>query len=155
VHPEASRELFNEGVDQLQSNKTLLGERGWIVLKAEYPDFHLAVRHRRTGKIRVFAFKCDDWNEKPLSLTLIDCQTLEELRGHLWPFGTAHWHQSGWESPAGLQTSIPFMCMRGIREYHTHKSHVADLWSNYRDQPDCSLANLVLQVTEAFQQANV
>lgn len=155
MHPEVSKELFGEGSALLQDNPVLLRERGWIVLKAAYPDFHLAVKHRRTGKLRVFAFKCDGWNTQPLSLALLDAETLEDLPGRLWPFGTNHWHQSGWISPAGIQTLMPFMCMRGIREYHTHKSHVTDLWSNHKDDPDCSFENLVLQVAHAFQDANV
>lgn len=155
VHPEASKELFSEGANLLQNNLTLLAERGWIVLKAEYPDLHLAVKHRKTGKLRVFALKCDGWNTQPMSLSIVSAETLEELPGRFWPYGTAHWHQSGWISGGGIETPMPFMCMRGIREYHTHKSHVDDLWANYRNTPDCSLVNLVLQVAHAFQDANV
>jgi hypothetical protein len=155
MHPALSKALFNEGVARLQSNPVLLVDQGWLVIKAEYPCFSLAVKHRRTGRMRVFSFTFDDWNSQPPSLRLLAAETLEELPGRLWPSGSTHWHQGGWISPGGLHTPRPFLCMRGIREYHTHNQHLGDLWSNHRDDANCSLENLVLQVAEVFQQANV
>jgi len=89
-------------------------------------------------------------------MQLIEAETLEPLPGCKWPRdNSSRWHASGWISAAGIETPKPFMCMVGIREYHTHKSHSSDSWSNYRDLPDYSLENIVLQVAEAFQKADV
>ena len=151
-----AEELFREGVERISRNHSLLADRGWLVLSSTYPVFRVAVRHSRTGKVRVFEFLLDDWNDQPPALQLVDAETLELLPGCRWPGdNSSRWHATGWISAAGIETTKPFMCMVGIREYHTHKSHSNDIWTNYRDLPDYSLENIVLQVAEAFQKADV
>jgi Predicted metal binding domain len=89
-------------------------------------------------------------------MRLIDAETGADLPGNLWPTDSAsHWHHNGWTSAAGIATPQPFMCMAGIREYHTHSSHVGDLWENYRSSPDYDLPGILVQVAEAFQKSNV
>lgn len=154
--PGLAEELFQDGANKITGNQSLLADRGWLVLTAAYPILRLAVRHRRTGKLRVFEFSFDDWNDQPPALRLLDAGTLEELPGCHWPRdGSSRWHANGWTSAAGVHTNRPFMCMVGIREYHTHQSHASDSWAKYRDLPDCSLEDLVAQVAEAFQKADV
>jgi hypothetical protein len=46
--------------------------------------------------------------------------------------------------PAHPKTNRPFLCLRGIREYHEHPQHSGDDWLLYRDQ--MSLFSLVLAV---------
>lgn len=46
--------------------------------------------------------------------------------------------------PAHPKTGRPFLCLRGIREYHEHPQHSGDDWLLYRDQT--SLFSLVLAV---------
>jgi len=46
--------------------------------------------------------------------------------------------------PAHPKTNRPFLCLRGIREYHEHPQHSGDDWLLYRDQ--VSLFSLVLAV---------
>lgn len=155
MHPEVSRERFTEAVQALSTNRDLLIDRNWLVMRAEYPRFTLAVGHRKTGKLRVLDFDFTDWNDTPPSLRMVDAETGEELPGKLWPTGTAHWHQSGWISAGGIVTTQPFLCMTGILEYHTHHQHQGDHWENYRDLGGYDLPGIVIQVSEAFQKANV
>ena len=154
--PQLAEELFRDSVAKITRNQNLLADRGWLVLTSEYPNLRIAVRHRQTAKLRAFEFQFDDWNDQPPALQLVDAETLEPLPGCKWPRDSSgRWHATGWISAAGIETTRPFMCMIGIREYHTHKSHSNDLWANYRDLPDYSLENIVLQVAEAFQKADV
>jgi hypothetical protein len=47
-------------------------------------------------------------------------------------------------------TGRPFVCMRGCREYHTHESHVGDVWDNYRGTPEFSLGGILTQLWNAW-----
>jgi hypothetical protein len=47
-------------------------------------------------------------------------------------------------------TRLPFVCMIGTNEYHTHPSHVADLWSQYRDIR--TVASIVYQIEQGWRQ---
>jgi hypothetical protein len=46
--------------------------------------------------------------------------------------------------PSHPNTNRPFLCLRGIREYHEHPQHVGDDWLLYRDQ--MSLFTLIIAV---------
>jgi len=156
VHPEVSKRLFDEEVGKILGNADLLVERGWLVLVAVYPEFTVAVKHRKTSRIRVFQFILDDWNDQPPKLTFVDGETLQELPGTMWPTNAlSHWHPNGWQPPNGAATDQPFMCMAGIREYHTHHSHVSDNWENYKKQNGFDLGGIVSKVTEVFQKSDV
>jgi hypothetical protein len=156
LHPEVSKQSFEEEVGKILGNADLLVERGWLVLVAIYPEFTLAVKHRKTGHIRVFRFNFDDWNDLPPKLSFVDGETLLELPGTMWPTNAfSHWHQSGWQPANGVSTGQPFMCMAGIREYHTHQSHIGDSWENYKKQSGFDLGGIVSRVTEVFQKSDV
>lgn len=45
-------------------------------------------------------------------------------------------------------TQLPFVCMIGTNEYHTHPSHIADGWSNYRNAR--TLGDLVFQIQRGW-----
>lgn len=156
MHPELSRQLFEEEVGKILGNADLMVDRGWVVLIASYPEFTVAVKHRKTNRIRVFRFVFDEWNDLPPKLSLVDGETLQELPGAMWPTdGLGHWHHTGWISAGGISTSQPFMCMAGIREYHTHQSHVNDSWENYKSVSGFDLGGIVMKVTEVFQKSDV
>lgn len=156
MHPEVSKETFDTAVAGICANADLLTERGWLVLRTAYPEFVLAVRHRATGRVRVFRFVFDGWNSQPPSLSFLDGETFEELPGSLWPTdGQGHWHATGWQPAGGQATQRPFMCMVGIREYHTHTSHVTDDWEKYKNESGFDLGGIVSRVTEVFQNSNV
>jgi hypothetical protein len=156
MHPELSRGLFEEQIQKILRNTDLLLDRGWLFLEWEYPWLAIAVRHRNTRKIRVFKFKFNDWDDVPPSLKLVDAETGEDLPGNMWPTGNqSYWHSGGWISSAGITTTLPFMCMPGIREYHTHQSHTSDHWENYKGKQGFDVVGIVIAVTEVFQNSNV
>jgi len=47
-------------------------------------------------------------------------------------------------------THLPFVCMIGTNEYHTHSSHVSDAWSQYRDSR--TLGSIVYQIQQGWLQ---
>ena len=159
MHPEISKSLFEDQVQKLVTNPELIVNRGWLVLKHSYPNLVVAMRHRKSGQLRVLGFKFDGWNDQPPSLTLLKCDSDEELPHSQWPknpLGKSYWHPGGWVSGSGiLVPSKPFMCMIGIREYHEHQQHVKDAWENYKNQSSYELGQLLIQVSEVFQKSDV
>lgn len=47
-------------------------------------------------------------------------------------------------------THLPFVCMIGTNEYHTHSSHVSDAWSQHRDSR--TLGSIVYQIQQGWLQ---
>lgn len=154
MHPAVSAQLFDGAVGQLAGNRVLLADRGWLIAHRTFPILRVAVTHRSSGKVRVFEFGFDDWNDQPPQLRLVNAETLAALPGDQWPTNGSYWHHSGWSGTVGTPNA-PFMCMPGIREYHHHSSHVNDLWTNYKHLDAFSLGGIVGQVAEVFQKSNV
>jgi len=152
MHPEASKARFEAEIERLITNKALLEVNGWGVGSSQYPVLRISMKHRSTDKTMVFQFECSDWDEKPPSLSVVDPETGAVLPGDRWPkdTGRGHWHASGYSVNGG-----PFCCMPGIREYHTHASHVNDTWDNYRTKSGYALVDIVLKISTAFQNSNV
>jgi hypothetical protein len=158
MHPALTTAILEEDLAEFAENNVLLHERGILILKAAIPELRVAIRHAGAGMLHVFQFLFEGWNEYPPRFSVLDPATGEALPGTRWPSngsGQSYWHHDGWTAPSGLVLPKPFLCMRGIREYHEHKSHVTDLWSSYRDQPEFSLANIVLKVANLFQESHV
>lgn len=156
MHPELSRAKFEAAVAQLRGNESLLRDRGWAIDAADYPDLRITAVHRGAGAARTFRFRFDGWDERPPSLVVIDPESLAMLPGHFWPVPNGFWHSHGWSGEAGGgATNQPFLCMKGIREYHAHSSHLGDKWESYRTNADYSFGNIVSKVMEAYQQSNV
>lgn len=155
LRPEVSEELFLQGVTQFLDNPVLLMDRGWLILESMYPRFTITMHHRRTGKLRTFQFTFDDWNDLPPAQTIVDPDTRQPVPGNQWPQYQSYWHQSGWSNTPLITTPQPFMCMPGIREYHTHHAHGQDKWENYKGSEDYSLVGIVSQVAQVFQKSNV
>ena|GEM_PF-1454739 len=155
LRPELSQALFEEGVSQLLNNPVFLVDRGWLLLSTAYPLLIITIHHRTTGKLRTFRFSFDDWNDEPPELDIIDPETKQPVSGDLWPQYQSYWHKTAWASSPLITTSKAFMCLPGIREYHTHFSHKNDLWEKYKSNPDYNIFGIVSQVAQVFQKSNV
>jgi hypothetical protein len=158
LHPALTTAVLEEEFATLTGNHELLHASGILILKAAPPELRIAVRHIKSGTLHVFQFLCEDWDDQPPRLAVLDAVTGEELPGTRWPRngpGQGYWHHDGWIAPSGLVLPKPFLCMRGIREYHEHKSHITDLWSSYRGRPDFTLANIVIKLAAVFQESHV
>jgi hypothetical protein len=144
VHEEVSRQLFDEAVRGLPAELCTL--RGWTIHSATFPtlDMSFSAPGRAATRLRV---QCDDWNSLPPSIVWLDEQgnlakTIAPAPGN--QFQQAH-----------SVTGRPFVCMAGVREYHTHSSHTGDLWDNYKNRSGYDLGDIITQVWRAWQTAKL
>jgi hypothetical protein len=140
MHLAASRALFEQDVRAFSSE--LARRREWAFHELKYPviDCSFAASGRTPLRLRLV---CDDWNDLPPAITLhaSDGSLLEGLLPN--PSGV-------FNASAHPATGRPFVCMRGAREYHTHPSHLTDLWSNIRDSDSYSLGGILHQLWRAW-----
>ena len=118
---------------------------GWSVLNATYPVLDVLFGHAIAAPLRL-RLTCDDWDELPPAIELLGAGG-----AHLAvapPCLTSQFHPG-----PHRYTGRPFVCMRGAREYHTHESHVTDLWDNYRGQPGMDLGGIVHQLWRVWKRA--
>ena len=140
---------FDRAVQSLNNQAALfVGERGWSVVAAVYPLLSVVFKHPRSGREIGFRFNCEDWDELPPSLTLHDPECGQELRWEDWP-------REAWSVlDCHPITGKPFLCLKGIREYHTHNSHLGDLWENYRPLSSYGLLSIIDRVQQRFNDSN-
>jgi hypothetical protein len=121
---------------------------GWEIAIARFPQLSTVFTHPRSKRRVGFGFRFDSWDEQPPSLALFDPKTKAELPWDRWP-------QGGWSAGnAHPSTSKPFLCLPGIREYHTHSSHLADYWDNYKAKGSYTLGFIVDRVWQRFKDTN-
>ena len=137
---------------ELDAIHTIAGDflvtRGWEITAEQYPILAVVFTHPKTNRRVGFRFICDNWDEQPPSLVLFDPDTAAELDWSKWPQGV--W-SVGNSHPI---TGKPFLCLRGIREYHTHSSHLDDHWSNYKPHESYQLRYIVDRVRQRFGDTN-
>lgn len=144
MNPAAAQALFEDAVRRLDNR--MLDGYGWIVHAAAYPTLDVSFRGPEHDELRL-QFSFDDWNDSPPAVQLQDSDgrplsTLPSPRSAPSSIFNASSHP---------KTSLPFICMIGVREYHTHPSHVGDSWSAYKDLDAYSLGGIVIQVWRGWQ----
>lgn len=122
--------------------------KGWRVLCTTYPTLSVAIRHPRSCREVEFRFTCDDWDELAPSLALHDPANGRELHWADWP--KEQW-SVGDRHPS---TGKPFLCLPGIREYHSHRGHVNDPWERYRALRTYRLLGIIDRVHQRFVDSN-
>ena len=144
-----SLKKFDKAVQSLQGDaKLYVAGRGWEVGTAAYPMLAVVFTHPRSGRKVEFRFRFDNWDELPPSLDLHDPENGQPLSWEEWPKG-------GWSvlNPHPC-TGKPFLCLPGIREYHTHRSHLGDAWERYRPLITYGLLSIVDRVQQRFNDSN-
>ena len=136
-----ARAAFERDVGRL--DRRMAEKFGWTVVTAEYPVLDVIFEHETADSLRL-RFHCDDWDELPPSIALLD-----KAGGFL---AAAPPHHGGvFNAGPHPATGRPFVCMRGAREYHTHSSHVSDFWSNYRGRSGMDLLGILGQLWRAWK----
>lgn len=144
MHPAASRALFEDEVKHLSP---ALGERrGWVLNSATYPEVDCTFTAAGRTPMRVILV-CDNWNDLPPSVRLCaaDGSQLQTLPPN--PTGVFN----GGPHP---HTNLPFVCMAGAREYHTHPSHIDQLWDHFKDRSSFSIGGILTQLWNAWQKGS-
>ena len=142
---EVSRRKFDAEVRSLK-NETgpYISAKGWKIVASTYPILAVVLRHFRSTRQIEFRFNCDDWDELPPSLTLHDPKDGRELAWSQWP-------QGGWDvHDTHPSTRKPFLCLPGIREYHSHLSHLGT-WEGYRQRGTHRLRDIIDRVQQRFE----
>lgn len=136
----ASRALFDTETGNIVR---LIQLRGWKVYAHAHPiiDVGFPLRAGRELRVRLTA---DQWNEQPPSVALLRSDGSFATKEDLPAYGGTIFNHGPHHT-----TGQPFVCMAGIREYHTHPSHIPDHWSNYRTRSDFNLAGLLTQLWSA------
>lgn len=148
MDPAVSKLKFSREVDDLRESAAVAFAGDGEIRAAEWPVLSLVFTHRRSRRAVGFHFRFDEWDDLPPSLLLFDPATGVELPWASWPLG-------GWSAGDHHPvTSKPFLCLPGIREYHTHQSHTGDAWSNYRARGTFGIGYIVHRVWQRFGDTN-
>jgi hypothetical protein len=139
VDPAVSVGKFSAEVSQWDAVAAEHAKRGIFVCEARFPKIYAVFTAPQLQPALVlFGVELDFTNYDlwPPSLTLINpfTRSPEKPAVHfLRPRPNAKVGENPFESAlaehAGAQ---PFLCMKGIREYHMHPAHTGDPWLQYR-----------------------
>ncbi|WP_051359635.1 putative metal-binding protein [Adhaeribacter aquaticus] len=160
VDPQIARTKYQEQVTNFRSNEAMQRARGILLLKAEFPYvlFGFAVPRIKPTPI-LFGVKIDfsDFDLQPLSVQFVDPFTERPLRAE--EVGSHFFKRTGTvqtpDANGGIQLDVqpllqfhapdglPFLCVRGIREYHNHPAHTGDSWFLYRNTEVGTLDHII------------
>lgn len=136
MHEALARAIFDRDVAALTDKSA--ARQKLIVHERSFPVLDVTIEHRRPLRLRLQA---DGWDETPPSIVLLNPD------GSLW---TGPLPGGVFNAPHP-STGRPFICMRGVREYHTHPSHLNEHWDNYRRQDGMSLVGILMQLCHAWR----
>lgn len=164
VAPEVSRTKFDREVSRYVANSREYRERGWLLLRAEFPDFEVAFAaphlwpHPLLFAVRVNYSNHDLWAPSvrfidPFdghALTLAEVRkkriSLPQVQGAnlvFGPNGTIQVPMATDLVQGDDENDLAFICLPGIREYHEHPAHSADPWLAHRKDGIGSLHNIL------------
>lgn len=137
VHEALAKANFE--LDVAFMSETFLRSRGWTLHSATFPTLDVTFNSVRPLRLRL---QCDQWNELPPSVWLLNPDGSANVQGLRGPTFHLDSHPT---------TGRQFICMVGSREYHTHTSHVTDLWENYKAQNGMNLPGLLDRFNRAWR----
>jgi hypothetical protein len=141
VHPAASKAKFDAEVALLTPD--YLRVKRWLLWSAAYPVLDLTIEAKRPLRLSI---DCDNWNEVPPSVALLSPAGAFLTGVEVQPLSGSIFNHSAHE-----QTGRPFVCMRGVREYHTHSSHRHEVWDTYRSEDGNNILGIITQITRALR----
>jgi hypothetical protein len=135
-----SENIFSEQTQYL-ADQRLVELRGWIIHQISYPVIDITFNKEGRAGFRV-RLLCQDWDGKPPSVELlsVDGNYLIRLPQGSGVLNSGH----------HLITRRPFICSPGSLEYHTHPSHIADRWENYKNRSGFDLGGIISQIWSAW-----
>ncbi len=163
VDPAVTAVKFAREVEQFRTIQDAYLRRGIWLTKVEYP--RLLVNFcvpQTTPRVALFGACIDFTNYDlwPPGVQLVDPFTQEPFTKGTLPTAFVQFHRvpvSGGPPGAAMiqqqevviaweNTQIPFLCLRGVREYHENPAHSGDSWLPYRGTGVGSLSYLVEQL---------
>lgn len=155
VPAEVSTAKLDREIEHWQENRELYRRRGWVLVSRD----GLIVDVAFTAQVQVstsaaplpivtacIRLDYSDYDLEPPSLTFIDLQSGKPHFPHVQALILTE------EGPRDLlirahpQTKLPFLCIPGTREYHSHPQHSGDSWLLHRSRRAGALAVICDQV---------
>lgn len=141
MHPAASKAKFDAEVALLTPD--YLRVKRWTLWSTAYPVLDLTIEAKRPLRLSI---DCDNWNEVPPSVALLSSGGAFLTGVEVQPLSGSIFNHSAHE-----QTGRPFVCMRGVREYHAHSSHRHEVWDTYRSEDGNNILGIITQITRALR----
>lgn len=145
MHPRLTRNRFDADLNGLTSE--LCDLRGWSVLDKTWPFLDIVFRDKVHAPLRT-RWQCDNWNDIPPSIELLEEDGRPLSRSVRSPAGIFH------DGPHPI-TGLRFVCMPGSREYHMHDSHLDVDWDAFRRQQSLQLLDIVTMVWNGWSQSHI
>lgn len=156
VDAEVTRQKFQEELALWKAHGDV-ANRGWLVLSedANEPSVELALLARVATSVAVgflpvlvcaLRLRYDNYDLWPPSLTFIDVFSRQLSHPHVRAFLSTP------EGPRDVlidghpMTNQPFLCLPGIREYHSHPQHTGDDWLLHRPSKEGSISTITERV---------
>lgn len=152
VDPEIVRRKFRRELD-LWTATNVHQERGSILLRADEEALLLEIAFLArvsisTGSGPLPVVVCavrltyENYDLWPPSLTFIDAFTRQPSRPHVRAFMPMDEGPRDVLIDAHPDTGLPFFCVAGIREYHSHPQHTGDSWLLHRALSEGSVSTV-------------
>ncbi|MDR3627763.1 MAG: hypothetical protein P4L45_13055 [Ignavibacteriaceae bacterium] len=107
---EVVKRYFDIDVKKIIENYDLLRIRNWKIVKHEFPELIISMIHPQSHNEYYFLLLCDDI---PISLQIVDSK-------NFLPVQISEWPQGDYFLNGHSVTKGSFLCIPGIREYHSH-----------------------------------
>ena len=168
--PAVSRKKFNREVVQFRAQADLYRRRGWYLAHAKFPEAVVVLGTTKTQPITLLcgvAFDYTNYDAAPPSVRLVHPLTFEPYKNSELPTNlprlvpgppvqVGQAPQAG-AVPAQIQAQVqlvqplmqahgdevPFLCIAGVREYHSNPAHSGDDWELHRPTGAGRLVRLV------------
>jgi hypothetical protein len=168
--PDVSKRKFDREIAEYRALEKGYRERGWFLITADFPRVLVvmaAPQLRPPAIVTAVLFDYTNYDAEPPSVHLVDPFTEEPYRAKDLPI-TLNREVNGAEvlaipfnipgirfnqvqpyMQASSPDEIPFMCIPGVREYHSHPAHSGDAWELHRAAGAGRLARL-LEVVQRY-----
>lgn len=133
VDPAVSRAKFGREVENYRAMEAEYLRRGWILLRARFPEvvvLFAAPQITPSPVILGVIIDFTNYDFWPPSVRFVHPFTLASLPFSQMP--TAFWKRNAAPLLQSHEDQVPFLCARGIREYHHHPAHSNDPWLAHR-----------------------
>ena len=139
VHKVLAQANFEQDTSVLSPR--FLSTHDWVLNEHSFPILDVTFLGTRPLRVR---FTCDNWNDLPPSAELLEqdgAAVAQALPGGVF------------NPSAHPKTGRQFVCMRGIREFHEHPSHIQEQWDTHRGKDGMDLVGLMIQLSHAWRKA--
>lgn len=165
--PYVSRAKFEREIQIFRDLEDEYRKRGWILQRAEFPNVYVLMAATHLKPVAVILGVHVDYTNYDMeapSVHLVDPFTWEPYKAKELPTTLNRQTPAqdlvpagaGPEAPAQFRMmaqqalmqaygpdEIPFLCLPGVREYHSHPAHSGDSWELHRPNNEGRLVHLL------------